>query len=48
VGLILSLELAIKIKDAQEKFMSDVVLIVITLVFIVLGLLYLKGCERLK
>jgi hypothetical protein len=35
-------------KTGQELLMSDMAFIVGTIVFMALGILYLKGCERLK
>jgi hypothetical protein len=33
---------------AREFQMSDVIFVLCTVVFFALGILYLKGCERLK
>jgi hypothetical protein len=32
----------------QEPCMSDIIFVMMTLAFFALGVLYLKGCERLK
>jgi hypothetical protein len=34
--------------DSGSLLVSDVIFVVITIAFFALGILYLKGCERLK
>lgn len=48
VGLILFLGHRRILLDGQEPAVSDVIFVLCTVVFFGLGILYLKGCERLK
>ena len=48
VGLTLFLGRESKLGNGRERAMSDVIFIVCTVVFFGLGILYLKGCERLR
>jgi hypothetical protein len=48
VGLTVSLEWRSMLGVVREHQMSDVIFVLCTVVFFALGILYVKGCERLK
>ncbi len=48
VALTVSLECRSMLRVVGEYQMSDVIFILCTVVFFALGILYLRGCERLK